>query len=286
VLLRGIEVDVLAAVRRVGAGHLALGALAGQQRLRAHAAVGAPEADHDPVQNAVAGHLGALGAEDPRALVQVLAADITQASVLPHHELDHGVQQRLGLAVAGQVLLPHLRLGPLVQHDQHAPLQCGAGGRGHRGQEDRGVDADAARHPHERAAVPRVPVPAREHVVGRHHPSEVGLHELRMPLAGDREREHDRTVLDRGALADGAVDLIEPGALRHAGEQALGQRPKIAAVGRRERREIQAAEVRELPARAALERGQLERRRLSQWSPPSGARSGGSSPPRTPSGAP
>ncbi len=203
----------------------------------------------------------------------------------PDHELDHGVEQRLGLGGPGQVLLPHLGLGALVEHDQHAPLQRGAGGGAHGGEQDRGIDAHAARHPDERAALPCVLVPAREDVVGGDHAAQVGLDQLRVPLARDRQREHDRAVLDRRALADRAVDLVEPRRVLQL-EQALGHRVQVAAVDRRERAEVEFAEVGELPAGAALEGRQLERRRLSQWSPPSGARSGGSSRPRTPSAAP
>ena len=263
---------------------LRLGALAGQQRLGAHAAVGAAEADDDPVERAVAGHLGALGAEDPRLLVEVLPADVAQAGVLAHDELDHGVEQRLGLLVAGQVLLPHLGLGALLEHDQHAPLQGGAGGGGDRGEQDRGLDAHVARDPDEGAAVPRVLVPAGEDVVGGHHAAEVRLDELGMALAGDRQREDDRAVLDRRALGDRAVDLVEMGAVE--AEHALGDVVERAAVGRREGAQVEPAQIGELPAGPALEGRELERRDLSQWSPPSGARSGGSSRPRTPSGAP
>ena len=55
---------------------------------------------------------------------------------------------------AGEVLLPDLGLGALLEHDQHAPLQRGAGGGGDRGQEDRRLDAHAARDVDERAAGP------------------------------------------------------------------------------------------------------------------------------------
>ena len=81
------------------------------------------EAERDPVERAVAGDLGALGAEDPRLLVEVLAADVAQAGVLADDELDDGVEQRLGSSSAGQVLLPDLGLGALLEHDQHAPVQ-------------------------------------------------------------------------------------------------------------------------------------------------------------------
>src|SRR4051812_1432663 len=88
VLLRRVEVDVLARVRRVGARDLGLGALAGELGLHPHAAAGGAEADGDPVELAVALHLGALCAEDPRLLVQILAADVAELGVLPDDELD------------------------------------------------------------------------------------------------------------------------------------------------------------------------------------------------------
>ena len=88
VLLRGVEVDVLALVRRVGTRDLGLGALAGELRLHPHAATCGAEADGDPVELAVALHLGALGAEDPRLLVQVLAADVAELGVLADDKLD------------------------------------------------------------------------------------------------------------------------------------------------------------------------------------------------------
>ena len=214
---------------------LAVGALAGQQRLGAHAAVGAAEADRDPVERAVAGHLGALGAEDPRLLVEVLPADVAQAGVLADDELDDRVQQRLGLVVAGQVLLPHLGLGALLEHDQHAPLQRGAGRGGDGGQQDRGLDAHAARDPHERAAVPRVLVPAREDVVGRDDAAEVRLDQLGMALAGDRQREHDRAVLDRDAVATARRRPGRAACPRAASNRPSGDADEVAAVGGGER---------------------------------------------------
>ena len=161
VLLGGVEVDVLAAVRRVGAGDLGLGALAGELGLHAHAAAARAEADRDPVEPAVAGDLGALGAEDPRVLVEVLAADVAQLGVLADDELDDGVEHRLAVVGARQVLLPDLGLGALLEHDQHAAVQRRAGGVGDRGQEDRRLDAVAARDVDERAARPVGVVGAR-----------------------------------------------------------------------------------------------------------------------------
>ena len=122
VLLRGVEVDVLARVRRVGAGDLRVGARAGEQRLHAHLAARGAEAEHDPVERAVALDLGALGAEDPRALVELLGVDVAQVGVLADLELDDRVEHGR-LVAAGEVLLPDLGLGALLEHDQHAPVQ-------------------------------------------------------------------------------------------------------------------------------------------------------------------
>src|SRR5438477_320304 len=82
VLLGRVEVHVLAAGQRVGAGHLALGALALQQGVLEDLAVAGAEAEDDPIELAVAGDAGALGAEDPRLLVEALAGDEAQLGVL------------------------------------------------------------------------------------------------------------------------------------------------------------------------------------------------------------
>ncbi len=84
-----------------------------------------------------------------------------------------------------------------------------------------------------------------------------------LPLSVARER-HPELVEPRG-------DAVDRGGIALAGH------------GGRELRKIELREVGELPARLALEARQLE---LSQLTPPSAARSGGSSRPRTPSGAP
>ena len=166
VLLRRVEVDVLARVRRVGARHLRVGARAGEQRLRAHLAARGAEAEHDPVERAVALHLGALGAEDPRALVELLGVDVAQVRVLADLELDHRVEHGR-LVAAGQVLLPDLGLGALLEHDQHAAVQDRAGGAADDGEQDRRLDAHAARDVDERAALPARLVGGREGVERR-----------------------------------------------------------------------------------------------------------------------
>ena len=276
-----------------------LRALAGQQRLHAHLALGGAERDGGPVELAVARHLGALGAEDPRALVHVLPADVAQAGVLADDQLDDRVEHRLAVLGARQELLPDLGLGALVEHDQRAPVQRGARGVGDRGQQDRGLDAHAARHVDERAARPRGVVGGGEHVlVAGDDRAQVGLDQLGMALDREREREHDRAVLDRvGRLEHAPVDLAERDRALRRLEQRLhalgGGGVAVARRGGRERVRRVALQRGELPAGDALVARQVERggqlggartalaeplrladrdRRVSQWSPPSGAR--------------
>src|SRR5918995_5211984 len=189
VLLRGVEVDVLAGVRRVGAGHLCVGARAGEQRLRAHLAARGAEAEHDPVERGVALHLGPVGAEDPRALVELLGVDVAQPGALAHLELDHRVEHGR-LVAAGQVLLPHLGLRALLEHDEHAAVQDRAGGVADDRQEDRRLDLHAARHVHERPALPGRLVGGGEGVDVADDRAQVRLHELGMAPARHGEREH------------------------------------------------------------------------------------------------
>jgi hypothetical protein len=82
VLLQRVEVDVLAALRGVRAGDRRVGARAGELRLEEDLAVLAAEAERHPVEVAVALDDRALGAEHPRLLVDVLAADVAQPRVL------------------------------------------------------------------------------------------------------------------------------------------------------------------------------------------------------------
>ena len=212
------------------------------------------EARGDPVQVPVAGDLGALGAEDPRLLVQVLGADEAQRGVLADAQLDDRGQHRLGVGGAGQVLLPDLGLGALLEHDQHAPVQRGAGGVGDRGQHDRLLDAHVARDVDERAAGPAGVVERREDVLlGVDDRAEVLLDEVGVGLAGERQRQHEQIVGGVAAVDHAAVDL--PEMVRALGrlEQRLDavDSARITLAGRDggERRQVELGDVRELPAR-------------------------------------
>ena len=81
------------------------------------------EAERDPVQGAVAADLGALGAEDPAALGEGLAADVAQVGVVADDQLGDDVEHALESRRAGQVLLPDLGLGALLEHDQRAAVE-------------------------------------------------------------------------------------------------------------------------------------------------------------------
>ena len=246
-------------VRRVGAGDLGLGALAGEQRLHAHACRCAePKPSDDPVERAVAGDLGALGAEDPRLLVEVLAADVAQAGVLADDELDDGVEQRLALVVAGQVLLPDLGLGALLEHDQHAPAAATVpAARGDRGQQDRRLDAHAARDVHERAARPsRRSLQRGEGVVGARRSCRGAARPARDARSrATRQRQHDRRRPRRprrsparrrpASSSTRAVGRLEQRcAARDSSPPSAGRRRDSAS-------SVKSPEVGELPARRA-----------------------------------
>ena len=94
-LLGGVEIDVLAAVGRVGPGDTGVRALATQAGLHADVPAGRAEPERHPVETTVAPHLGALGAEDPAALRQRLPADVAKPGVITDDQLDHGVEHAL-----------------------------------------------------------------------------------------------------------------------------------------------------------------------------------------------
>ena len=126
-LLGGIEVDVLAATGGVGAGDTGVGALADQPGLHAHVAARRAEAKGNPVQAPVPADGGALGAEDPAALGQVLTAHVAQPRVVAHDQLGDDVEDAVQFGVGGEELLPDLGLGSLLEHDQGPPVDHGAG---------------------------------------------------------------------------------------------------------------------------------------------------------------
>ena len=232
--------------------------------------------------------------------------------VLAHDQLDRGVQQRLAVGRAGEVLLPDLGLGALLQHDQHAAVQRHPRGVGDRGREHGRGDAHAARDVYERAAGP-VGVVAGDELVTRSAATirpRCGSTSSGCCATARREREHEHALRPRARLVDGeAVDLAERqralGRLQQRVGALDGARVALARAGGREGPEVERAELGELPAgwplncgrsSAAARAADFSRRAasqagsrtatLSQLSPPSGARSGGSSRPRTPSGAP
>ena len=223
-------------------------------------------------------------------------ADEAQPGVLADHELDDGVEQRLGVVGAGQVLLPDLGLGALLEHDQHAPVQRDAGGVGDRGQHDRRLDAHAARDVDERAAGPAGVVERGEDVLARR----------RRPCRGA-----PRTSSAWCSHASVSGSTSRPSSARRRSSttrpstwprwmRALGRleqrldavdRARVALAGRGggERRQVELGEVRELPPGLPLNAASSSaaraprcgapsatrargRRHLSQWSPPSGAR--------------
>ena len=121
-----VEVEVLAGAAGVAAGDARLGARAGELGLHPHLAAGRAEAERGPVEAAVALDLGALGGEDPGLLGDVLGVDVAQGRGLADGQLDHRVEQRVDLVGGRGPVLPDLRLGALLEHDQRAPVDRGA----------------------------------------------------------------------------------------------------------------------------------------------------------------
>jgi len=90
VLLCGVVVDVLAAVGGVGAGHPGLRALADQAASPCAPGRCPSRSPGHPVKAGVPGHLGALGAEHPALLAEVLAADVAEVGTVADDQLsDH-----------------------------------------------------------------------------------------------------------------------------------------------------------------------------------------------------
>ena len=234
----------------------------------------APKPSDDPVELRVAGDAGALRAEDPRLLVEALGRDEAQVGVLPDDELDDGVEQAVGRR---ELLLPDLGLRALLEDDEHAPAHGGALLGLDRGEQDGGVEPRVARDVDERAALPLRRVAGDEGVVGRGHDrAEVRLDEVAVRLDRLRQRHDERAV---GRDVRPCVQASSTWRSSSAGrrEHRLGLGGEVAAGRRRERREVELAQLGELPARLPLEVGQREvppggRCGTSQWSPPSGAR--------------
>ncbi len=67
--------------------------------LHPHAPARRAEPERDPVERGVAADLGALGAEDPAALGEGLAADEAQAGAVADHQLDDRVEDRVEVVV-------------------------------------------------------------------------------------------------------------------------------------------------------------------------------------------
>ncbi len=192
---------------------------------------------------------------------QPLRADVAQARVLADRQLDDGVQQAVGVVVGGDVLLPDLGRGALLEHDERAPLQRGLALRLHDGDDDRRLDRHAARDVDERAALPARLVARDERVLGVDDRAEVLLDELRVLLHGEAQRQHDDAVGGRlGRAVEGVVDLLQARrALRRVDDrQRRDVEMRADPLGLLEGVEVELLQRRELPARVAAELRQRE----------------------------
>ena len=138
------------------------------------------EAERDPVERAVARHLGALAcrrssfsptASCPQTKRRFAFSPTTSSTTV--------LKTRVLRRVGGQVLLPHLRLRAVLDDDQRAPVERAALGALHGGDEDRPVEHRAGRDVHERAAGEAGLVARDEGVLVGDDRAEVPLDQLR-----------------------------------------------------------------------------------------------------------
>ena len=121
VLLGRVEVEVLSRPARVAAGDAGLRPGAREVGLHPHLAAARAEAERGPIEPAVTLDLRPLAGEDPGPLGDVLRADVAQGGRLADVQLDDRVEQRIGLVAGRGCVLPYLRLGALLEHDDGAP---------------------------------------------------------------------------------------------------------------------------------------------------------------------
>ncbi len=207
----------------VCARYLGRRAAARELRLHAHLAARRAESKCEPVERSVALDLGALGREDPGGVGEVLAADEAKRRALADADLGDAVEERVRLGVAGEVLLPDLGLGALLEDDQRAPAHRRAGGALDRGEADRHLEALAGGDVDERAADPRGFVACDEDVVGGDDRAEVL-----------RERDRDSGPRRRPAASRSALTACRCRWARAARSRGSASRP---GAGRRSRRE-------------------------------------------------
>ncbi len=255
VLLERVEVEVLAPARRICTGDGPARALARELGLEEHLAVRRAEAERDPVERAVALDDGPLRAEYERALGERLRIHEAQVGVLADYEFHDAVDEAVGVGVARQRLMPHLRLGALLEHDQRAVVKSAAGPLMHCRQHDRRLNVKAARDVDERAIAPARVVLRGQPGACRDDASQVVLDEIGMTLRRNGERHHDRPLRQclLSARAHGDIQVKV--------EYVLGT---VSRATRRRgvRVEVERPERSELPPRLALELRQRQPRRL------------------------
>ena len=206
-LLGRVVVEVLARAAGVAAGHPRLGARAGELGLHPHLAARRAEAERGPVEAAVALHLGALAGEDPGALGDVLGGDVAQRRRLADVQLDHRVEQRVGLVAGRAAVLPDLGLGALLEHDQGAPVDDAPPLVERQLDLDRLGDLDSGGHVDEHAVAPARLVAGDEGVLDPAPASRVARAvSSRMGIDRLGERQHGRSLgaLEIEALTEAA----------------------------------------------------------------------------------
>ena len=234
VLLCGVEVEMLPTGAGVGARHARRRPGARELRLHPHLSAGGAEAERDPLERGIARELGALGREDPRAGVEALLAYVAKRRPRPNDDLRDCIEEPLAGAAVG---LPHLRLGPFLEHDQRPPSDAAPG------MPDldprRLGEPTAAGNVDQKPLGPGLLVTCDERILDRNHRAERSLDHISQSPRGRGERGDDRHA--------GIAIAVEAGDRGAAGL---------------ERCEVERREVGELPALVLLRRErQLPRQR-------------------------
>ena len=189
VLLRGVEIEVLALAERVQARCPHRGARAAQARLLTRLAELAAQPQREPAQRGVARDLGPGGAEVVRVVMQFLRLHEVDLGAVAEHQLDRAVEVA---GLAGGELLEQRQARAGVDDDEGAPERARAGLRVLDHQAQGQADGDSRRDVHERAAAPGRRVLGDEAVAQVEHAAEVPVDQLAVRLHGGvQRREYD-----------------------------------------------------------------------------------------------
>ena len=250
---------------------------------------------HRPHPGVLAGR-GADGGLVAHAGAPADVRHVLQLAAVGHEHLHHGGCRDGAVEVGRQVAVDHRGLGALLHDHQRAAEHAALGAGGREGGLHGHLQVHAARHVHERAGLPAGGVQRARAVVEAGQRVQALAHQVLVVAQGLAQLGHDHAIGQRGHIGRRRAAVGEHqarGAAVHLGQVhrggcagACGLRGGHAQVGGRGEPPLLlvAGElghgVQRGGGRAAGLLG--PRGCVSQWSPPSAARSGGSARPRTP----